>query len=171
MVKCCIAVKSQWLEVNKLVPQVCRSLNWTHRSVILSLSSTCVVLILQMEQLESPAARSAPAPSLPFRFQSLGRDSELGKQLWSHSGVPQQAGTNRVHTAPSSAHWPAGRAALCARDGERRFWTGPIPPAERVRGRAVRGVHRQSERQGPVLGELDRERPDHQEDLLFTRPD
>lgn len=77
----------------------------------------------------------------------------------------------RVCTAPPSAHWPAGRVALSVRDGERRVCTGPIPPAERGRGRPVRGVHRHAQRQGPVLSEPDGERPDHPEDLLVPGPD
>lgn len=60
---------------------------------------------------------------------------------------------------------------LSVRDGETRLRSGPIPAAERVRGRAVRGVHRHPERQRPVLGEPDGERPDHPEDLVVTRPE
>lgn len=105
-------------------------------------------------------------------FQSLGRDSELGKlPLQRSEEVPQQAHRLSVCAAPPSAHRPAGRVALSVRDGERRLWTGPIPSAKRVCGRAVRGVHRHAQRQGPVLGQFDGERLDHPEDLLVTRPD
>uniref|UniRef100_A0A8C9ZEI1 sphingosine kinase n=1 Tax=Sander lucioperca TaxID=283035 RepID=A0A8C9ZEI1_SANLU len=64
--------------------------------------------------------RAPPAPSLPFPFQSLGRDSELESCCYHTQRVPQQADRSRVCTAPPSAHRPAGRVALSARDGERR---------------------------------------------------
>lgn len=103
-------------------------------------------------------------------FQSLGRDSGLGKIR--HSKGPT-ANSHRLTACERTAiRTPAcgTRRALSVRDGERRIGTGPIPSPEWASGCVVRGVYRHAERQGPVLGQLDGERPDHPEDLLLSRP-
>lgn len=115
--------------------------------------------------------RSDALPSLPFPV-SVTRErlwTRKDKILKGSLGKQSQAHSSHRTVNPTPAC--GTRRALSVRDGERRIWTGPIPPPERAGGRVVRGVYRHAERQGPVLGQLDGERPDHPEDLLLTRPD
>lgn len=101
-------------------------------------------------------------------FQTLGRDCKPATlRLSGWSPTAGWEGSDRV----AAPHRPPGHLALFVRNGETRLRSGPIPAAERVRGRAVRGVHRHPERQRPVLGKPDGERPDHPEDLVVTRPE
>ena len=99
------------------------------------------------------------------------------ERLWTRKDQTLTGSHGKQWQADSSQHTafrtPARgtRRALSVRDGERRIWTGPIPPPERAGGRVVRGVYRHAERQAPVLGQLVGERPDHPEDLLLTQPD
>lgn len=115
--------------------------------------------------------RSDSLPSLPFPL------SVTRERLWTRKDKTLKGSHGKQSQAHSSQHTairtPAcgTRCALSVRDGERRIWTRPIPLPERAGERVVRGVCRHAERQGPVLGQLDGERPDYPEDLLLTQPD